>query len=53
MLQKENQCSVIGQFLVIENHMFCYIRLQTNNMQETSFAAGELRKGCGNREQGI
>ena len=40
MLQNSTPCSVMEQMFVIENHMFCNIRLQTSNMPETRFCCG-------------
>ena len=40
MLQNSTPCSVMEQMFVIQNHMFCNIRLQTNNMPETRFCCG-------------
>ena len=51
MLQSNTPCSVMGQMFVIENHTFCYIRLQTNNMPETRFCCGGVAGRL--REQGI
>ena len=51
MLQNDTPCSVMGKVLVIENHIFRYIRLQTNNMPETKFCCGRVAGRL--REQGI